>query len=116
MCSVYAFALMCTWRCQGGFHAASEMSACVHWDVLLEAWLPPRQSPVSLPVVRHHVKYINKPKDTVFIYMCSAPLPLPAGYFQLDAPATPERLRMLSGDDIAAAYADPATFRAKISC
>ncbi len=37
------------------------------------------------------------------------------GYFVLDAPATPERLRLLCADGIAAEYA-PADFRAKISC
>jgi hypothetical protein len=37
------------------------------------------------------------------------------GHFILDVPATPERLRMLCADPIAATYADP-HFRAKISC
>jgi hypothetical protein len=37
------------------------------------------------------------------------------GWFQLDAPATPERLRMLCADALAAEHV-PADFRAKISC
>ena len=36
-------------------------------------------------------------------------------WFLLDLPATPERLRMLCADQIAAAHVSP-DFRAKISC
>lgn len=40
-----------------------------------------------------------------------------AGYFRLDLPATPERLRMLCADDIAAKYVPGGNeFVAKISC
>lgn len=37
------------------------------------------------------------------------------GYFRLDLPATPERLRMACADDITAPYAPP-DLRCKISC
>jgi len=37
------------------------------------------------------------------------------GWFELDSPATPERLRMACADDLTAPFAPPA-FRPKISC
>jgi len=52
-------------------------------------------------------------KDAVYAARRDAGL---SGYVQLDAPATPERLRMLCGDPIAQETAGGAHFRAKISC
>lgn len=51
-------------------------------------------------------------QDAVYAARRDAGLP---GYVAMDAPATPERLRMLCADGIARAHAGT-DFRAKISC
>lgn len=51
-------------------------------------------------------------KEAVYAARAEAGL---AGWFLLEAPATPERLRLLCGDKIAQAYADP-HIRPAISC
>ncbi|PNW76169.1 hypothetical protein CHLRE_12g545101v5 [Chlamydomonas reinhardtii] len=51
-------------------------------------------------------------KEAVYAARSAAGRP---GYFVLDAPATPERLRLLCADELVAPYADP-DIRPKISC
>jgi xanthine dehydrogenase/oxidase len=51
-------------------------------------------------------------KEAVYAARADAGKP---GWFVLDAPATPERLRLLCADELAQRYA-PADVRPKISC